>query len=50
MYLFITLAEIYAKKMCSLLSDPDGVFSKCHDEVDPQDYYTVSHASFHLPQ
>ncbi|KAM7003499.1 mucin-2-like [Tautogolabrus adspersus] len=30
--------EKYAKHWCSLLSDANGIFSKCHSELNPEDY------------
>ncbi|XP_027128791.1 mucin-5AC [Larimichthys crocea] len=30
--------EKYAKYWCSLLSDPKGMFSKCHSDVNPENY------------
>ncbi|XP_041650556.1 mucin-5AC-like [Cheilinus undulatus] len=30
--------EKYAKHWCSMLSDPKGVFSKCHSEINPEVY------------
>ncbi|XP_070686598.1 mucin-5AC [Pempheris klunzingeri] len=30
--------EKYAKHWCSLLSDPKGVFARCHSEINPEDY------------
>ncbi|XP_037834157.1 mucin-2 isoform X8 [Kryptolebias marmoratus] len=32
--------EKYAKSWCSILTDPNGVFSRCHPEIDPKDYET----------
>ncbi|XP_073693768.1 mucin-5B-like [Garra rufa] len=33
--------ERYAKKWCSLLSDPNGVFAPCHKEISP-DFYQMT--------
>uniref|UniRef100_A0A671K5G8 Mucin-5AC-like n=1 Tax=Sinocyclocheilus anshuiensis TaxID=1608454 RepID=A0A671K5G8_9TELE len=33
--------EIYAKKWCSLLSDPNGVFAPCHKEISPDFYQMI---------
>ncbi|XP_049429964.1 mucin-2-like [Epinephelus fuscoguttatus] len=33
--------EKYAKHWCSLLSDPNGIFAKCHSEINPEDYQTA---------
>ncbi|XP_022611937.1 mucin-5B-like [Seriola dumerili] len=30
--------EKYAKHWCSLLSDPKGIFAKCHSEINPENY------------
>ncbi|XP_008303776.1 mucin-2-like isoform X4 [Stegastes partitus] len=30
--------EKYATHWCSMLSRPDGIFSKCHSEINPEDY------------
>ncbi|KAM9495182.1 uncharacterized protein Hap1MRO34_016080 [Clarias gariepinus] len=32
--------EKYAKQWCEMLSDPAGVFSPCHFELNPKDYVT----------
>lgn len=40
--MFICFAEKYAKYWCSLLSDPKGIFSKCHSDVNPENYVAVS--------
>ncbi|KAF5908257.1 intestinal mucin-like protein, partial [Clarias magur] len=32
--------EKYAKQWCEMLSDPTGVFSPCHFELNPRDYVT----------
>lgn len=34
--------ESYATHWCSLLSDPQGHFAKCHHDVNPEDYEKVS--------
>ncbi|XP_050971214.1 mucin-5AC-like [Labeo rohita] len=33
--------ERYAKKWCSLLSDPNGVFAPCHKEISPDLYQMI---------
>nr|XP_033490158.1 mucin-5AC-like [Epinephelus lanceolatus] len=33
--------EKYAKHWCGLLSDPNGIFAKCHSEINPEDYQTA---------
>ncbi|KAJ4937971.1 hypothetical protein JOQ06_002598 [Pogonophryne albipinna] len=30
--------ENYAKHWCGMLSDPKGIFAKCHTEINPEDY------------
>ncbi|XP_061577699.1 mucin-5AC-like [Cololabis saira] len=30
--------EKFAKEWCSVLSDPSGIFSPCHSEINPEDY------------
>ncbi|XP_039988196.1 mucin-2-like [Xiphias gladius] len=30
--------EKYAKHWCSLLSDPKGIFARCHSEINPENY------------
>ncbi|KAI9529652.1 hypothetical protein NQZ68_007890 [Dissostichus eleginoides] len=30
--------ENYAKHWCGMLSDPKGIFAKCHSEINPEDY------------
>ncbi|KAK5867275.1 hypothetical protein PBY51_011782 [Eleginops maclovinus] len=30
--------ENYAKHWCGMLSDPRGIFAKCHSEINPEDY------------
>ncbi|CAB1322586.1 unnamed protein product [Coregonus sp. 'balchen'] len=31
----------YAKHWCSMLSDPAGIFSQCHTEINPNDYKEI---------
>ncbi|CAB1322584.1 unnamed protein product, partial [Coregonus sp. 'balchen'] len=33
--------ERYAKHWCSMLSDPAGIFSQCHTEINPNDYKEI---------
>lgn len=43
-------SDNYAKLKCSQLIQTNGIFSKCHDDVDPQDYYAVSQPNSPLLQ
>ncbi len=40
--LLFFIAGSYAKKWCSLLSDPNGVFAPCHKEISLDFYQMVS--------
>ncbi|XP_053740798.1 mucin-5AC-like [Synchiropus splendidus] len=33
--------EKYALESCSSLSDPHGIFAKCHSEIDPEEYEAI---------